>query len=53
MLSTQVDSWPREHPQREWWGDFVREALGIQPAPLQDSAAQEADAPWKSGASNE
>lgn len=42
----------REHPQREWWGDFVRQALGIEAAPLQESDAGQADAPWKGAASN-
>lgn len=40
------------HPQREWWPDFVREALGIEAAPLDESVAGEQDAPWKASASH-
>ena len=40
------------HPQREWWPAFVRDALGIEAAPLQDSLADEQDAPWKAAATN-
>jgi hypothetical protein len=37
-----------EHPQREWWSDFVRDALGIEAAPLDEGSTDEQDAPWKS-----
>jgi hypothetical protein len=41
-----------EHPQRDWWPGFVRDALGIEAAPLEDSALNEQDAPWKAAATS-
>ncbi len=40
------------HPQREWWNEFVRDALNIEAAALEESVAGEQDAPWKAVATN-
>jgi hypothetical protein len=42
----------QEHPQREWWSEFVEHALGFAPAPLDESTTGEQDAPWKAVATN-
>lgn len=36
-------------PQAEWWPQFCRRAIGLDPQPLDEQILEEQDAPWKIG----